>query len=191
MRVKNPELLSLSSIEWQLFSTFTFKKERLPERVRLAMFFALARTTARNFGLHFKSLLWLLRQERGETFGRLHYHVLIAGLPAHFAPFPTCNSTEKLWVKFGGGHARVTVFNPSLKGVDYILKGGDEMARSLSTRMGGDYHELTKFGGACDLTLSESVCKGVFGNHLTWGSRRPERLARIGQTGLSAHRKAE
>jgi len=166
MRVQNPELFALSSIEWQLFCTLTFKQERLPERVRVAIFFALLRRTAHNSGLHFKKLLWVVRQERGETFGRLHYHALIAGLPSHFKGWVTCNSTEKLWVKFGGGHAKVTVYNPTLSGVDYILKEGDEMARSLATRWAGDYHELTKFGGSCDLTLSESLCRKIFNRFL-------------------------
>ena len=169
--MQNPELFALSSIEWQLFCTFTFRQERLPERIRLAMFFALARTTARNFRLHFTDLLWVLRQERGETFGRLHYHCLIAGLPSHGANWATCNSTEKIWTKFGGGHAKVSIYNPSLDGVDYILKHGDEMARSLASRWAGDYHELTKFGSACDLMLSESVCKVCFQRQLVgrWG----------------------
>jgi hypothetical protein len=52
MKQHNPELFSLSLVEWQLFCTFTFKQHELSERVRLAMFFALARTQAGNFGLH-------------------------------------------------------------------------------------------------------------------------------------------
>ena len=48
MRLHNPELLSLSRIEWQFFCTFTFKSERLTDRIRLSMFFALLRTQARN-----------------------------------------------------------------------------------------------------------------------------------------------
>jgi hypothetical protein len=162
MRMQQPELYALSSIEWQLFCTFTFKQDKLTERVRLAMFFAVARTTARNFGLHWNDLFWVVRQERGETFGRLHYHCLIAGLPSHGVHWATCNSTEKLWVRFGGGHAKVSEFNPSLEGVDYILKHGDEMARSLASRWAGDYHELTKFGGPCDLMLSVSLCSHIF-----------------------------
>ena len=167
MRVQNPELFPLSLVDWQLFCTLTFRQERLPERVRASIFFSLIRRTASNSGLHFKKVLWVCRQERGESFGRLHYHALIAGLPLQFKNWVTCNSTEKLWAKFGGGHARVTEYNPTLTGVDYILKEGDEKARSLAARWAGDYHELTKFGGSCDLTLSESLCRKVFNRSLS------------------------
>lgn len=36
-----PELLVLRKIEWQLFATLTFKSERLPERVRLSLYFCI------------------------------------------------------------------------------------------------------------------------------------------------------
>ena len=49
-----PELLALSNVEWQLFYTFTFKRERMTEATRQRMFFALLRTQAGNFGVHFK-----------------------------------------------------------------------------------------------------------------------------------------
>jgi len=188
MRVQNPELFALSSVDWQFFCTFTFRQERLPERVRKAMFIGLLRETANNSGLHVNRIMTALRQERGETFGRLHYHALIAGLPLHYKNWVTCNSTEKLWVKLGGGHARVTEYNPTLSGVDYILKEGDEMARSFATRWAGDYHELTKFGGSCDLTLSESLVRHVIQRsfHGRWGRGEtwPQRKRRLsGQTG--------
>ena len=39
-----PEIHILSKIDWQFFGTLTFKSERLPERVRLALYYALLRT---------------------------------------------------------------------------------------------------------------------------------------------------
>jgi hypothetical protein len=188
MRVQNPELFPLSLVDWQLFCTFTFRQERLPERVRRAIFYALLRRMAGNSGLHLRRVMWVCRQERGETFGRLHYHALIAGLPSHYKNWITCNSIQKLWVKFGGGHAKVSEYNPTLSGVDYILKEGDEMARSLATRWAGDHHEFTKFGGSCDLTLSESLLRHVYQRslHGRWGRGEtwPERKRRLlGQTG--------
>ena len=39
----SPELQVLERIAWQFFATLTFKSERLPERVRLSLFFALLR----------------------------------------------------------------------------------------------------------------------------------------------------
>lgn len=119
MRLHNPELLSLSRIEWQFFCTFTFKSERLTDAIRLSIFFAMLRTQARNFGVHFKHLVWGLRRESGESTGRLHFHALIAGLPPSGRTVPTCFATMRLWERLGGGFAKVTVYNPTLDGVDY------------------------------------------------------------------------
>jgi hypothetical protein len=173
MKQHNPELFSLSLVGWQLFCTFTFDNKTVgkSERIKLAMFFALLRTQANNFGMHFKRMMWVLRREHGESTGRYHYHALIAGLPPHVVHWATCNSTEKLWKKFCGGHARVTEYNSTLDGVDYILKKGEELVSSLATRWQGDYYELTKFGDKCDLMLSESLCDHLFQRTLVgrWG----------------------
>ena len=173
MRLHNPELLSLSRIEWQFFCTFSFKSERLTDGIRLSIFFALLRTQARNFGVHFKQLVWALRRESGESTGRLHFHALIAGLPPSGRTAATSFSTMRLWERLGGGMARVTVYNPTLDGVDYILKRGDELAGSLATRYAGDYHETQKFGGSCDVMLSESVFKVLEGRRSIGQRRHP------------------
>ena len=62
------------------------------------------------------------------------------------------------WERLGGGMARVSEYDSSLDGLDYILKGSG-LTESTAKRWAGDYHELSKFGGACDVTLSESVCR--------------------------------
>jgi len=170
----NPELLSLSRIEWQFFCTFTFKSEKLAERVRLSIFFAMLRKQASNFGVHFKSLVWALRRETGESTGRLHYHSLIAGLPPSARSVRTCFAFMRLWEQFGGGFAKVTVYNPTLDGVDYVLKRGDELAVSLASRYAGDYHETQKFGGSCDVMLSESSFKVLEGRRAIGQRRRLE-----------------
>jgi hypothetical protein len=79
----NPELYALSLIDWQFFVSLTFKRERLTDAVRIKLFFALMRSQAQNFGVHFKQSIWCLRTERGEATGRLHFHALIAGFPNH------------------------------------------------------------------------------------------------------------
>lgn len=150
----NPELHSLAGINWQFFCTFTFARERVPVGVRASMFFALLRNQAFNSGVHFKRLVWCLRTERGDQTGRLHFHSVIAGFPSHWVNRMTCLAMMNGWKSLGGGHARVTIYSPLLDGVDYILKGGD--AETSASRYAGDYHELTKFGSACEVTLSES-----------------------------------
>ena len=145
----------LSKLHWQFFGSLTFKSERLPERLRISMFFALLRKTAKDFRLHFPRLPWCLRQERGEIGGRRHFHFLLTGLPPNAASVKTCMTLKTRWEQLGGGFARVSEFNPQLNGVDYLTKClGHE---SLS---GGDCYESAKFGfRSCDLMLSKAVWK--------------------------------
>jgi hypothetical protein len=129
---------------------------------------ALVRTQAGSFGVHFKKILWCLRRESGESTGRWHLHAVIAGLPPSAGP-RTCLAMMSQWEGLGGGIARVSVYNSSLDGLDYILKGG-ELTESKAKRWAGDYHELAKFGGSCDVTLSESVIR-YLGNRQALGQR--------------------
>ena len=132
------------------------------------MFVALLRTQARSFRVHFTEVLWCLRRERGESTGRLHQHAVIAGLPPS-AGARNCLALMSQWERLGGGIARVSVYNSSLDGLDYILKGSG-LTESKATRWAGDYHELSKFGGSCDVTLSKSVCR-YLGNRSRSGWR--------------------
>src|SRR5436309_894314 len=82
MQKQNPEAVCLRLINWQLFSTLTFESI-VSEPIRIKMAFAWLRVLASNFRIHFHTLLWCLRQERGEIGGRLHFHSLIANLPVN------------------------------------------------------------------------------------------------------------
>lgn len=156
-RKYNPELSSVRLIEWQFFCTYTFKgaSQTSPQKAR--MLFASLRQCAGNFGLHFKKLLWVVRSERGEITGRHHYHSLISGLPSYAVKTATCFSIMKQWEAIGGGMSRVYPFVSTLPGAEYVLKGCEEAFNAGSTRVGASEYELTKFGGSCDVTLSESV----------------------------------
>ena len=164
----NPEIYALSLIEWQLFSSFSFKSEKMADAVRIKMFFALMREQADHFGVHFKQTIWCLRQEAGEATGRLHLHALIAGLPPHAATTATCFSFMRLWERHGGGWARVTQYSPLLDGVGYVLKG----CEAEYQRAGGDFYETRKFGGNCDVMLSESVFRVLEGRRQIGKRRR-------------------
>lgn len=65
------------------------------------------------------------------------------------------------------------MYNPTLDGVDYILKRGDELAGSQASRYAGDYHETQKFGGSCDVMLSESVFRVLEGRRSIGRRRHP------------------
>ena len=147
------------------------QKEKMADCRRYRMFFALLRTQAGNFGIHFRNLIWCLRIERGETTGRKHFHALIAGLPPHSAHTKMCFAFKNLWEKLGGGMARVSVYSRSLAGADYILKG----LEAVQSRVAGDFYELTKFGGSCDVTLSESILRVIEGRRVI-GQRRQQAL---------------
>src|SRR4051812_31129149 len=81
--MEKPYVYALSRIEWQLFVSFTFVRERMPASVCRAYWFAWLRAVARIYGVHFKRVLWFLRSEFGEVGGRYHYHALVSGLPSH------------------------------------------------------------------------------------------------------------
>lgn len=150
--MEKPELHFLQVIDWQFFCHLTFKQERLPERVRLSIFFAWVRTICGWHRVHFKRLVWCLRQERGETFGRRHFHSLISGLPRHTIHEDTCFAMKNQWEKVGGGMARVNLYDPTLNGEGYILK-----CLGMTTDP-GDVYESSKFGsGAAEVICSESV----------------------------------
>jgi hypothetical protein len=149
----NPEIHALSNVRWQLFSTLTFKSLKVNDATKLKMFFALMRRQAANFGVHFRQILWVLRYELGESTGRPHFHALIAGLPDTAVQSSTCFSFMKIWESLGGGIARVRVFDSTLAGVEYILKGVDEALMN----QGGNWYELNKFGSRCDVMLSMSL----------------------------------
>jgi len=153
----NPELHALAAVDWQYFCTFSFKSEKHCARFGPQMFVALVRTQAWSFSVHFKKVLWCIRRERGDTTGRLHLHAVIAGLPPSAGP-RNCLALMSQWERLGGGIARVSMYNSSLDGLDYILKGSG-LTESRAKRWACDYHELTKFGGSCEVTVSESVVR--------------------------------
>jgi hypothetical protein len=152
--MESPDVYNLAKIKWQFFGTLTFKSERLPERVRLQMWFALLRRVAARFRVHFPRLPWCLRQERGEITARRHFHFLLTGLPRKTACKATCFLLMSEWEKLKGGMARVTLFDHRLDGVGYVAKCLGEQPN------GGDVYESAKFGNAyCELMLSDGAQK--------------------------------
>jgi hypothetical protein len=148
-----PEIHVLNRFDWQFFGTLTFKNERLPERVRISLYYALLREFCAEFGMKFPHLLWCLRQEKGEMFGRRHFHFLVAGAREALLNLSTCFWLMDKWEKLGGGMARIHVFDSRLNAGSYILKrsGFDES-------IGGDAYESAKFSSkACELMLAKRV----------------------------------
>jgi len=149
----NPEVHVLAHVDWQFFSSLSFKSLAVSRETWIKMYFALIRKQAENFGVHFYKILWALRYELGEQTGRPHFHALIAGLPNSAVQTRTCFSFMKIWEELRGGNARVRVYEPALAGVEYVLKGVDEAYKNN----GANLYELHKFGKSCDVMLSRSL----------------------------------
>jgi hypothetical protein len=137
--MKSADIYVLSKLRWQFFGSLTFRTERLPERIRTSMFFAVIRKVAKDFRVYFPALPWCLRLERCEINQRLHHHFLLTGLPESAACVATCFAMMRSWEnKLRGGHARIRLFDPRLSGVDYV-------AECLGYE-GADAYESAKFG---------------------------------------------
>jgi hypothetical protein len=142
---------TLQRVHWQFFGTLTFKSAKLPERVRITMFFAVVRCLCRWHKVPFRKCVWALRQEHGEITGRLHFHFLIAGLPPFAVQVATCMSIKAQWEKLGGGMARVREFDSREQGLEYLLK---------CLNAGANLYEVTKFSYSADeVMLSNSIWK--------------------------------
>jgi len=70
----------LARVRWQLFVTLTFRHEEPAGRI-FYVAIVWARKVERRYHLPRESLMFVVRVERGEHLGRLHAHLLVAGLP--------------------------------------------------------------------------------------------------------------
>ncbi len=159
---------TLQRVHWQFFGTLSFKSARLPERVRVSMFFALVRSVCRWHKVPFRKCVWALRQEPGEIGGRLHFHFLLKGLPLYAVQDATSMSIKAQWERLGGGMARVRKYDSRKQGLEYTLK-------CLKVTDGGaNLYEVGKFSHSVDgVMLSNSI-------------RDPANLDRVSDTLVTA-----
>jgi len=169
-----PELYNLNLENWQLFATLTFESRAengcllsVPRwEDQVCMLFAFLRGVARGLKrnsdgavvdkIHFHRLLWTARGEPGETYGRDHFHVLIAGLPLGRRNHSDRWATKEVWARKGGGFAEIRAYEPLLPGVAYVLKGLHDWSYANANA-----YEMRKFGGVDDqrLIVGESFLK--------------------------------
>ena len=149
---------TLQRVHWQFFGTLTFKSAKMPERVRLSMFFALVRRVCRWHKVPFRKCVWALRQEHGEIGGRLHFHFLIAGLPPLAVQVATAMSLKAQWETLGGGMARVREYDSREQALEYLLK---------CLQAGANLYEVSKFSSSADEVMLA---------HAIW---KPEHLNRV------------
>jgi hypothetical protein len=139
----NPLQSAISRTRWEYFCTPTYES-RDPQGnplsvpayyVRRRMLFEWLRKVASSFSCPWEYLLWIAREERGETNGREHWHVLLAGLnyvPGRgIVPSPNQQSDVfrlvNLFAQCGlsAGICDVRPYDVRLSGADYIMKGLD------------------------------------------------------------------
>jgi hypothetical protein len=138
----------LARIEWHFFGSLTYKGKVPPERVRSSMWSGFTYQAAHVCRSRPSRLTWCRREERGESFGRLHQHFLLRLEDRSFVNLGTCFALGAKWAQMGGGMAEIRLFDPRLAGVDYIGK-------NLG---GGDTYEAKKFNEAsARLTLSHRL----------------------------------
>ena len=144
---------------WHYFCSLTYCGVEPSESVARKLVFAHLYRTARLLDTPFRGLAWVLRVERGERTGRLHYHALIGG--ARKTPcLSLCFRLNALWDALPRcGHARHRLF-------DYHQNGASYVASCLSSEgtLGADFYESKKFGTVgCDVTLSNSLVRAIAG----------------------------
>ena len=181
---------------WQFFVTLTFRDPVPSEPRRLKMLFAWLRTVAQGADskrgndkhklgpVYFPSLVWLARSERGEATGRLHFHLLLTGLPAKRVNPTECYWQQSQWEKLGGGIARIRVYDLGLDGVSYILKGLSEASQ------GANDYELTKFrdDGNRLLIASHAALEKWCGNASRGVGHRAHRMTTSSRCDTTARR---
>lgn len=165
MILENPETFFLSSIYWQLFGGLTFLSANLSERVRLCMWFSFVREIAKFNKLHFSNVLWVLRLERGDLSGRLHFHFLVSGLSQQNISIGDRFAMRALWKRCGGGISVIDLYDNRLHGLPYIAGLLGCSASDIGST-GSMAYESAKFGAANSvLMLSKSVLKVIKANH--------------------------
>jgi hypothetical protein len=140
--------LQLDLVRWQFFCTFTMKDlngKCPPLSHFIKGWYSLIRHVEKKLVYAPKSLLWVLRVEKGELTQRTHLHCLIAGLHRPHINKSTCFFLMDTWEKGCGGISRVRTWEPGLDAVSYITKPGNT-------------YEQGKFGlQSCEVTLSPAA----------------------------------
>jgi len=136
---------ALSLMGWDMFGTLTHKNPLPPLHKRWASAWLHLRAMGKISNRPYSSLRIVLRLERGEKFGRPHFHYLLGG--GRFSNIRSaCLIGAADWKHFTGGHAEIRPYSPDLGGEDYVVDGIE-----------ANFYELEKFNRSDVLQLSRSV----------------------------------
>jgi hypothetical protein len=141
---------TLARINWDFFTTHTYKNPLPRPVVRGAMVWRWCQDVSQFSGVPYKNLLIALRRERGEIGDRPHEHCLIGGLTSCNMMTVRSQMMRSWKIISGNADADFRPYDRSLAGADYICKC-----------LGANAYEVNKFSQAEETTLSDSVFRVV------------------------------
>ena len=141
---------TLARINWDFFTTFTYKNPLPRPDVRASMIWRWCQDVSKFSGVPYKNLLIALRREQGEIGGRPHGHSLIGGLTSCNMMTVRSQMMRSWKIISGNADADFRLYDRSLAGADYICKC-----------LGANAYEVNKFSLAEETTLSDSVFRVV------------------------------
>jgi hypothetical protein len=141
---------TLSRMEWDIFSTLTFKNPIPHTKICYGMAWRWVRRLSEISGVPYNHLLIALRGEFGEAKGRFHFHCLVGGTSTRNS-MTLSHQAESAWrIISGNSIPEVRPYNRSLAGAEYISKC-----------LGANEYELGKYSLADSVTLSDSVFRAL------------------------------
>lgn len=133
-----------------MFGTLTFNQQKVGLAAKLTPYFTFLRKCADAKGVHVKSLIWVLRVECGEKHGRIHYHMLLTGLPEREANKSTCGFFDAVWSQhLDLGMADIRLWD-GRDAVSYVTKGN---AATTEWASGANTYETLKFASVGRLVM--------------------------------------
>lgn len=142
-----PETVAAARVRWDIFLTLTWRGETPRSDTRRRKVIWYLRYLSAMARVPFPRLIWFAREEHGEKFGRVHFHLLIGGLPSHCLGFDFGFRLGHLW-PFGFSEGRLC-----FEGLGALGYSGEMDAR--------DVYESGKFLSNRPIMLSESLARVV------------------------------
>lgn len=143
---------SLTLVRWAIFGGLTFQGRVPSASAAWGLVRESIMRTAYVCHVKPRRLLWAVREERGDSTGRRHFHILIGDV-GKLNLITLCHQLEYEWNQLTGAFAKFRVYDRRLSGVDYICK-----VMNL--------YEVGKYTNADHVTLSSSVYRVIGSQHM-------------------------
>jgi len=138
LALQNAWIAFLSTYEWNLYCHLTFPKCSVQMAADKAFDVWIHDLNRKEFGHHYWKhpnigVIWARGYERQER-GDIHFHAIVGALGKGTV---TTELAMKRWTKITHGNVKITLFDASKKGIEYIVKhcmpnnGNIEISKSL------------------------------------------------------------